>query len=64
MNRRFALIAAVCLVAALDSVDLAGPGQAGRARPPAPAAPPAPAKWVPPMKGEVTVDFSRAHRRE
>ncbi len=56
MNRRFALIATVCLVAgstpSILQAQAKPPAQA-----PAPAAPPAPAKWVPPIKGEVTVDF-------
>ena len=52
MNRRFALIAAVCVVAALvPSISRA------QAKPAATAAPQEPAKWVPPMKGEVTVEF-------
>jgi len=56
MNRRFALIGAACLFAALTpstSHAQAKPAvQAG-----APAPPPAPAKWVPPIKGEATVEF-------
>jgi hypothetical protein len=56
MNRRFALIAATCLLAALaPSVSLAQAKPATQAT--TPAAPPAPAKWVPPQKGEATVDF-------
>jgi hypothetical protein len=56
MNRRFALIAAVCLFAALvPSISRAQAKPAGQTA--APAAPPEPAKWVPPMKGEVTVEF-------
>jgi hypothetical protein len=56
MNRRFALIAAVCLFAALiPSISRAQAKPAAQAAPPA--ATPAPAKWVPPMKGEVSVDF-------
>ena len=59
MNRRFALIAAVCLAAGLTSSTLLAQAKPA-AQTPAPAAPPAPAKWVPPMKGEVTVDFLQA----
>jgi len=56
MNRRFALIAAVCLFAALvPSISRAQAKPAGQA--PAPAAPPEPAKWIPPIKGEATVEF-------
>jgi hypothetical protein len=54
MNRRFALIAAACLVTALT------PSMArAQAKPAAQAAAPAaePAKWVPPVKGEATVEF-------
>jgi hypothetical protein len=56
MNRRVALIAAVYLLGVLvPSMTFA---QAKPASPTAaPAAPSAPAKWVPPQKGEVTVDF-------
>ena len=56
MNRRFALIAAVCLVAGSTPSTLQAQAKPA-AQAPAPAAPPAPAKWVPPMKGEATVDF-------
>jgi hypothetical protein len=59
MNRRFALIAATCLIAALaPAVSHAQTKPASQAG--TPAAPPAPAKWVPPMKGEATVDFVRS----
>jgi hypothetical protein len=59
MNRRFALIAATCLLAALaPSVSRAQTKPAAQAT--APAAPPSPAKWVPPIKGEATVDFVRS----
>jgi hypothetical protein len=54
MNRRFALIAAACLVTALTpSMSRA------QAKPAAKTAAPAaePAKWVPPVKGEATVEF-------
>jgi hypothetical protein len=54
MNRRFALIAAVCLFAVLvPSISRAQAKPAGQA----PAAPAEPAKWVPPIKGEATVEF-------
>ena len=56
MNRRFALIAAVCLVAGSTPSTLQAQAKPA-AQAPAPAAPPAPAKWVPPVKGEATVDF-------
>jgi hypothetical protein len=56
MNRRFALIAAVCLFAVLvPSISRAQAKPAGQA--PAAAAPAEPAKWVPPIKGEATVEF-------
>ena len=60
MNRRFALIAVVCLVAGLTPSALQA--QAKPAQTPAPAAPApaAPGKWVPPQKGEATVDFVQA----
>jgi len=51
MNRRIALIAAAYLVAAL----IPSLSQAQAA--PAQAAPAAPAKWVPPIKGEASVEF-------
>jgi hypothetical protein len=54
MNRRSVFFATACLLSAL--VPTLGYAQAkpATAAPPAPAAP---AKWVPPQKGEVTVDF-------
>jgi hypothetical protein len=53
MNRRIALIAAAYLVVALSpSISHAQAKPAGQA-----AAPAAPAKWVPPIKGEATVEF-------
>ena len=56
MNRRVALIAAASLFAALiPSISHAQAKPAAQTA--APASPPAPAKWVPPQKGEVTVDF-------
>ncbi len=55
MNRRFALIAAVYLFAVLaPSISHA---QAKPAAQTAAAAPAEPAKWVPPVKGEATVEF-------
>ena len=51
MNRRIALIAAAYLVAALI------PSLSHAQAAPAQAAPAAPAKWVPPIKGEASVEF-------
>jgi len=51
MNRRIALIAAAYLVAAL--IPSLSHAQAAPAAQPAPAAP----KWVPPIKGEASVEF-------
>jgi hypothetical protein len=52
MNRRFVLTAAACLVAAaIPSVSFA------QAQAAAPGSPPAAAKWVPPIKGEATLEF-------
>ena len=52
MNRRIALIAAAYVVVALiPSLSHA------QAAPAAQSAPAAPAKWVPPIKGEATVEF-------
>jgi hypothetical protein len=64
MNRRFVPIVAACLVSALTSASTSAQqpkpdaAQAKPAAAPA-AAPAAPAKWVPPIKGEGTVDFVR-----
>lgn len=56
MNRRFALIAAVCLFAVLvPSISRAQAKPAAQTA--APAATTDPAKWVPPIKGEATVEF-------
>jgi hypothetical protein len=55
MTRRVALLAAVSVFAALFSSN--SYAQAKPAAQSPPAAPSAPAKWVPPQKGEVTVDF-------
>jgi hypothetical protein len=56
MNRRFALTAVACLVSALTSS-----AAFAQVKPAAPAAstpaPAAPAKWVPPIKGEATIEF-------
>jgi len=54
MNRRFTLTAAACLLCALT------PSSAlSQAKPAAPASqpPPAPAKWVPPVKGQASVEM-------
>jgi hypothetical protein len=56
MNRRFALIAAVCLVAGSVASTLQAQAKPAAQTPP-PAAAPAAAKWVPPVKGEATVEF-------
>ena len=56
MNRRIALLATAYLVAALiPSISHAQAKPAAQTATPAPAA--APGKWVPPIKGEATVDF-------
>ncbi len=55
MNRRVALIAAALFAALIPTTSHAQAKPA--AQTPAPPAPTAPAKWVPPQKGEVTVDF-------
>jgi hypothetical protein len=60
MNRRFALTAVACLFSVWISSVAAFQAKPAQTSPPA-AAPAAsgtaPAKWVPPMKGLVTVDF-------
>ena len=57
MDRRFELIAAMCLFAALvPSISPAQAKPAAQAAPPA-AAPAAAGKWVPPVKGEARVEF-------
>jgi hypothetical protein len=59
MTRRSASIAAVCVCAALiPSMSRAQAKPAVQAA--APASPPAPAKWVPPVKGEATVEFVKS----
>ena len=60
MNRRFALIAAVCLVAGSTPSILQAQAKPAQTPAPAPPAPAAPGKWVPPQKGEATVDFVQA----
>jgi hypothetical protein len=56
MTRRFALIAATCLLIALTpSISHAQAKPTVQAGSPAP--PPAPAKWVPPVKGEASIEF-------
>ena len=57
MNRRFALIAAVCVVAALVPGIARAQAKPAAAQAPAPTPPSDPAKWVPPLKGEATVEF-------
>ena len=59
MNRRFAWILAACLVSVLTSASAFD--QASKPAPPAPtpAGSAAPAKWVPPIKGQGTVEFSQ-----
>ena len=52
MNRRFALIAAACLLTFVTPWT-----SRAQSKPAVQAAAPAPAKWVPPIKGEATVDF-------
>jgi hypothetical protein len=58
MNRRFALLTAACLVSALM------PGLAFSQVKPAtattPASTPAPVKWVPPVRGDATVEFMQS----
>ena len=62
MNRRFALIAAAYLFAALTpSLSHAQAKPAAQTAAPAPAEP---AKWVPPVKGEATVEFIEGQRPE
>jgi hypothetical protein len=58
MNRRFALIAAACLFSALAPAS----AFSQQAKPAAPttSAPAAPAKWVPPIKGQGTVEFTQS----
>jgi hypothetical protein len=57
MNRRFALTAVACLFSAVISSSAAS--QAKPASSTTPAAPPAAAKWVPPMKGLVSIEYTQ-----
>jgi hypothetical protein len=59
MNRWFAPTVVACLVSVLPSAPVLG--QQSKPTPAAPttAAPAAPAKWVPPLKGDGTVEFSQ-----
>jgi hypothetical protein len=56
MNRRSVFFATACLFSALVPA-LAHAQAKPTANPPAPAPAAAPGKWVPPVKGEATVDF-------
>jgi hypothetical protein len=57
MNRSLAVIAAACLIAAATpSTALAQAKPAAQTAAPA-AAPAAPGKWVPPIKGEATIEY-------
>ena len=56
MNRRSVFFATACLFSALVPA-LAHAQAKPAANPPAPAPAAAPGKWVPPVKGEATVDF-------
>lgn len=60
MNRRSACVAAACLVAA--SLPSAAFAQAQKPAPAAPtaASPAAPAKFIPPVKGQATIEFTQA----
>ena len=59
MNRRFALLAAAGLFSAL--MPSLASSQVKPASSPTPASPPAATvKWVPPVKGEATVEFTQA----
>jgi hypothetical protein len=58
MSRRFALIAAACLfVASIPSSTVAQQASKPSTAAPTTATPPAPAKFVPPIKGQGTVEF-------
>ena len=57
MNRRFAPIAAACLICALTPSSARAQAKPASTATPAPAAP---AKWVPPIKGTATVEFIQA----
>jgi hypothetical protein len=61
MNRRFALLAAAGLVCALlPSVASSQVKPAASSSSTPAAAPSAPAKWVPPIKGEATVEYTQS----
>jgi hypothetical protein len=65
MNRCFAFIAAACVFAVLASSSaLTQAAQAQGTKPataaPTTGAPAAPAKWVPPVKGEATIDYEQS----
>ena len=54
MNRRFALLAAACLLSALTPSSALAQVKPATSTTPAPATP---AKWLAPVKGEATLDF-------
>jgi hypothetical protein len=56
MNRRSVFFATALLLSSSISASLVAQAKPG---PPPAAAPAAPAKWVPPQKGEVTVEFAQ-----
>jgi hypothetical protein len=56
MKRRSGFFATACLLAALVPVFVHAQAKPATTTTPAPA-PAAPAKWVPPVKGEATIDF-------
>ncbi len=63
MNRRFALLAAAGLFCALMPSLASSQVKPAASSTPAstpPAAPAAPGKWVPPIKGEATVEFTQS----
>jgi hypothetical protein len=64
MNRRFVVFAAACLAVFLPCTSISAQQarpDAMQAKPAAAtAAPAAPAKWIPPIKGQATVDFIQA----
>ena len=56
MNRRSVFFATALLLSSSISASLVAQAKPG---PPPPSVPAAPAKWVPPQKGEVTVEFAQ-----
>ena len=58
MNRRAVFFATALLLSAVISASLYAQAKPATGSTPA-AAPAAPAKWVPPQKGEVTIEFSQ-----